>query len=251
LTFEPFALKPVIPFHGGPFEVIDYGAAEMVAGLSDVKLLLDIVGKAGSWLGQIIAQRKNEDEHRAALLLASAGILVAAMRTLDNSLRTIMRELNLFTSEWSQERREQFVQRVNEFANEEKILPVIRQYCEQLASVLYNAHVEEEDRKDAKEVLMCANGILSALGGSIVTPFVDASALREFLALVKRASTTEEVRLAVAQSDAVLAVVERDVLARADYAFGRLKGRILGQHSEMPDPGWSVALSGTSTGGFA
>jgi hypothetical protein len=214
----------------------------MVVGLSDVKLLLEIVDKAGCWLGKVMARGKNHEEHRAAQLLTSAGILVAAMRTLDNSLYKIMRDLNLFTTEWSEERREQFAQRVNEFANEEKILPVIRQYCAQLTSVLYEAH--SEDRNDAEEVLECGRGILAALGGSVVTPFPDTSALRTFLALVKRASTKQDVLSAIAQSDTVLAVVGRDVLARADYAFGRLKGRILRRHSEMPDPGWSVAFSG-------
>ncbi len=217
----------------------------MVIGLSDVKLLLEVVDKAGSWLGKVMAQRKNHEEHRAAQLLAAAGILVAAMRTLDNSLRTIMRELNLFTTEWPEERREQFVQRVNEFANEEKILPVIRQYCEQLNSMSFEA--QSDDREDAEEVLECGRGIQAALGGSVVTPFRDATALRTFLELVKRANTKEDVLSAIAQSDRVLAVVGRDVLARADVAFGRLKGGILRRYSDMPDPGWSVVLSGTAT----
>src|SRR5215469_4565416 len=215
----------------------------MVVGLSDVKLLLEVVEKAGSWLGKVIAQRKNRDEQQAAQLLATAGVLVAALRTLDNALRTIMRELNLFTTKWSEERREQFVECVNEFANEEKILPVIRQYCEQLSSLLFG--VPRDDLRDAEEVLECGRGIQHALGGGTVTPFRDAGALRTFLALIKGASTEEDVRSAIAQSDEVLAVVRRDVLARADHAFGRLKGRILQRHRDMPDPGWSVFLSGT------
>lgn len=212
----------------------------MVLGLSDLKVLLEIVDKASSWLGQVIAQRNNKKEQQAARLLATAGILVAAMRTLDNSLRTIMSELNLLTGEWPQERREQFVQRINEFANDEKILPVVRQYSEQLSSLLKKP--QAEDRKDAQEVLECARGILWALGESVVTPFQDTEALRTFLALVKRANTKDDVLSAIEQSEKVLAVVRRDVLARADLAFGRLKGQILQLHSELPDPGWSVAF---------
>ena len=42
---------------------------------------------------------------------------------------------------------------------------------------------------------------------------------------------------AIGQSETVLAVVERDVLARADLAFGRLKGQILRRHRKLSDPG--------------
>jgi phosphoglycolate phosphatase-like HAD superfamily hydrolase len=216
-------------------------------GLSDLRALSDLVGKANAWVSEVIARRKNEEERRAAQLLTTSGILVASMRTLDNSLRAIMRELNLFAPEWPKDRRDQFIERVNAFANEEKILPVVRQYCEQLNSLLYTVH--HDDRHDAEEIFDGAKGILAALGDSPVTPFADTDALRTFISSIKHASTTEDVLSALAQSDSVLAVVARNVLAKADRAFGSLKGRILERHPSLPDPGWSVALSGASTAG--
>lgn len=204
--------------------------------LSELNALLGIVDKAQSWLSQVFAQRKNREEQQAANLLAAAGILVAAMRTLDNSLRAITSELNLFTPEWPQERREELVQRMNAFANDEKILPVVRQYSEQLERLLPNAQAGDEE--DARAVLECARGILAALGDSPVTPFPDTTALRAFLMLIKQASTPEDVKMAIEQSDSVVALVGRDVLRRADLAFGRLKGRILQRHQKLPKPSW-------------
>jgi hypothetical protein len=213
---------------------------KMVLGLSDLKVLVEIADKTSSWLGQVIDHSKNKKEQQAARLLATAGILVTSMRTLDNSLRAVMRELNLFTTEWPQERRDQLIKSINEFANNEQILPAIRQYYEQLGSLLYEE--QAEDQADAQEVLECARGILAAMGESVVTPFPDTNALRTFLDLIKRANTSEEVLSAVEQSETVLEVVGRNVLARADLAFGRLKGQILRRHRGLLDPGWSVAL---------
>lgn len=165
---------------------------------------------------------------------------MAAMRTLDNSVRAILRELNVFDIEWQSDRRQQLAERINEYANDEKILPIVRQYTGQLSSMLPEAH--REDLADATEVLECARGVLDALGDSVVTPFPDTTALRSFLALVKTAKTSSDVHSAIAQADTVLAVLERDLLAKADLAFGRLKGHILRRHRELPDPGWSVGL---------
>lgn len=172
--------------------------------------------------------------------MAAAAVLVAAMRSLDNSLRAILREINEFDTKWQSDRRKQLTARVNEFATDEKILPIVRQYAEQLSSMLVEAHLD--DRADAQEVLECAKGVLAALGDSVVTPFPDTTALRSFLSHVKNAKTSLDVQSTVAQADSVLAVVERNVLAKADLAFGRLKGHILLRHTELPDLGWSVAL---------
>jgi len=71
-----------------------------------------------------------------------------------------------------------------------------------------------------------------------VTPFPDTTALRAFLTLIRQASTPEDVKMALEQTDSVVALVGRDVLRRADLAFGRLKGRILQRHHKLPKPSW-------------
>ena len=120
------------------------------------------------------------------------------MRTLDNSLRTILRELNLFSPEWPQDRRKEFIQKINEFANAEEILPVIRRYYEQLGLLISGTEVE--GKEDAQEVFRCIMRMLMAIGSSEFTPFPDPNALRKFLVLVKTANTTEEVLSTIDQS---------------------------------------------------
>jgi hypothetical protein len=171
-------------------------------------------------------------------------VLLAAVHTLDNTLRAVISKLNLFDASWSPERRDQLILEINAFANQEQILPILRVYTDQLE--MYLREAQYVDQGETQEILQCARGTLAALGDSPVTPFPDTYALRLFLQDIKDARTTDDVVSVIQQSDTALKVVERDVLAKADQAFGRLKGQILSRYKALPDPGWSTTLPAKS-----
>lgn len=178
-------------------------------------------------------------EQQDVLILKSAGILVAALRTLDNSFREIVGELRLFDANWSLERREQKIKQINQFADQENILSILRQYLQQLGSL----GSDISDGKSIEKLLSCGRGVLAAMGESTVTPFHDPAELRDFLKAIVSARTQEEVQSVIQQSEKALEVLDRGILADADGAFGKLKGDILRRHKgALPDPGWSVSI---------
>jgi len=206
--------------------------------ISEIVALLELKDRAEKWFEHIRTDDKHQqDEQQAARLLETSGILLAALRTLDNTFREVIRELSLFDSAWTKDQRDRAINRVNQFANEEKILPIIRQYHEQLIIILPDTN--SVDEVPAREMIRCTDDILWALGDSDVTPFPDTIALRNFLRSIQRAQTTEDVNRVIQQSDEVLDILDRKVIARADSAYGKLKGQILRRYPNLPDPRWS------------
>jgi len=211
----------------------------------DPKTVLEFVNAGKTWLAEALARSKRTEAQRGARLLHTTGTLLAALHTLDNALRVTFGELNLFDPSWSATRREQLMSRVNDLANQEYILPVLRQYSTDLKQLLHETPGEQE-REIGHQILYEVRGILAALGDSTVTPFRNGAALRDFLAGIRQAKSSQEITGLVEQAESLLQFVERDTIAAADRAFARLKSLILKCHNELPDPGWVASSRLTS-----
>ena len=212
-----------------------------------MQLLSTAVSGAYGWAESAIGRARTRTEQRAAYILRNAGCLVAALRTLDNRLHGTMEELRLFSPAWSDERRAQTIERINKFAGQEVILPVVRQSVTELEELQQEATREVEDLGVAKEIgelLECGRTILVAVGEreSQVTPWKDPETLEAFLDKVKDAKTPEDVASVRQALEEALGVLDRNILADADEAFGRIKYRVLRRHPSLPDPGWVVDL---------
>jgi hypothetical protein len=81
---------------------------------SDIEKLFNLAEKAKGWV-QLVKTIKQQPD---ALVLASAGILVSALHTLDNSFHEIVGELSSFDADWSFERREQKIKQINQKSTE-------------------------------------------------------------------------------------------------------------------------------------
>lgn len=213
----------------------------LVSYMSKAKMLFELAEKAYGWAQQVANRTRNERVQKDALILATAGVLVASLRTLDNSFREMVGELRLFDADWSLERREQVIRQINHFADQELILPVIRQSLSQLKSL--TSESDSNDNENIQKLTSCGRGVLAALGVSTVTPFHNPGELRDLLIAIKSAQTQQEVQSVVQQSDSALRAFDRNILADADNAFGQLKGDLLTRHhGALPDPGWAVNL---------
>lgn len=207
----------------------------------NVTTLIELGEKTAHWIALVVERRKERDEQQAAGLLATAGVLLAAMRTLDNSFREVVHELTTFHKDWPDERRDKVIAQINHFAHEQKILPIIRQYLEQLRGILPTA--ADSDRYWASKLDTCANDILSSMTSVDITPFPDIRMLRDFLGCVRTARTDEGAEAVMSKSEEALKLLDAQFVQDADHAFGALKGCILQRYQKLPDPGWSVSVS--------
>ena len=64
--------------------------------ISLTKALFDVMEKAYSWAKKVSDNSKNIREQQDARILATSGVLVASLRTIDNMFRNILSELRLF-----------------------------------------------------------------------------------------------------------------------------------------------------------
>jgi hypothetical protein len=209
--------------------------------LGEAKELLEMIKTLSEWIAQAKQQRKAESEQRAAVLLGTAGILVASLRTLDNSFREVMSDLRLFNVDWTAPRRDAVRERINRFAEQEKILPHIRESLEVLTRTVARNEIDPKQKQPVQVLIGCATRILNAIGRD-VTPFPSKEILVRFLDDIHAARTAVEAEVVRVNAQRHLSVLERRILAEADIAFADLKEDILARNPGLPDPGWAVAL---------
>jgi hypothetical protein len=94
---------------------------------SEVQALLDLIERASGWLTVALERSKRKRERAAARVLIDAGVLVAAMRTYDNTYRRVLRRMRLLQPGASQEEREQVVEELMSFNERLVIRPQITQ----------------------------------------------------------------------------------------------------------------------------
>ncbi len=209
--------------------------------------LFGLVSKIYEWGERAVGRAHTSEEQRAAYVLRNAGMLLAAIRTLDNQVHSTIGALRTFNPQWTDEQRSQVTTRINDFAGQELVLPIVRQSVIELTGTLNDWQTWQLTKiktEPIRQLLTCGLSIQVAAGASDVTPFDDARTLRTFLEGVRTASTSGEIDAVIKQADAVLEAFDRRTLADADHAFGELRQDILHLYPGLQDavPDWAVSL---------
>jgi hypothetical protein len=209
--------------------------------------LFGLVSKIYEWGERAVGRAHTSEEQRAAYVLRNAGMLLAAIRTLDNQVHSTIGALRTFNPNWTDEQRSQVTTRINDFAGQELVLPIVRQSLTELTGTLNDWQTWQLTKiktEPIRQLLTCGLSIQVAAGASDVTPFDDARTLRTFLEGVRTASTSGEIDAVIKQADAVLEAFDRRTLADADHAFGELRQDILHLYPGLQDavPDWAVSL---------
>ena len=209
--------------------------------------LFGLVSKIYEWGERGVGRAHTSEEQRAAYVLRNAGMLLAAIRTLDNQVHSTIGALRTFNPQWTDEQRSQVTTRINDFAGQELVLPIVRQSLTELTGTLNDWQTWQLTKiktEPIRQLLTCGLSIQVAAGASDVTPFDDARTLRTFLEGVRTASTSGEIDAVIKQADAVLEAFDRRTLADADHAFGELRQDILHLYPGLQDavPDWAVSL---------
>jgi hypothetical protein len=209
--------------------------------------LFGLVSKIYEWGERAVGRAHTSEEQRAAYVLRNAGMLLAAIRTLDNQVHSTIGALRTFNPNWTDEQRSQVTTRINDFAGQELVLPIVRQSLTELTGTLNDWQTWQLTKiktEPIRQLLTCGLSIQVAAGDSDVTPFDDARTLRTFLEGVRTASTSREIDAVIKQADAVLEAFDRRTVADADHAFGELRQDILHLYPGLQDavPDWAVSL---------
>ena len=209
--------------------------------------LFGLVSTIYEWGERAVGRAHTSEEQRAAYVLRNAGMLLAAIRTLDNQVHSTIGALRTFNPNWTDEQRSQVTTRINDFAGQELVLPIVRQSLTELTGTLNDWQTWQLTKiktEPIRQLLTCGLSIQVAAGASDVTPFDDARTLRTFLEGVRTASTSGEIDAVIKQADAVLEAFDRRTLADADHAFGELRQDILHLYPGLQDavPDWAVSL---------
>lgn len=223
---------------------------EIAATLGTVKSLLDIVDKIQQWAREAVKPGITKEKETFVQILENAAKLVAALRTLDNVFKRIVGQLTLFHSGWSNERREMVLSELNDFARQEHILPIIRQSLNTLRGLKNYGiapHIFDTIEKlisHADKVYQSIEGKSAIKGGPDykLTPGPASAHIAWLLANVYAAKEPDEANIRYT-AEAAINVIDRKSLMGADQEFGKLKGYILAQYPDIPDPGWAVVLS--------
>ena len=209
--------------------------------------LFGLVSKIYEWGERAVGRAHTSEEQRAAYVLRNAGMLLAAIRTLDNQVHSTIGALRTFNPNWTDEQRSQVTTRINDFAGQELVLPIVRQSLTELTGALNDWQTWQLTKiktEPIRQLLTCGLSIQVAAGASDVTPFDDARTLRTFLEGVRTASTSREIDAVIKKADAVLEAFDRRTVADADHAFGELRQDILHLYPGLQDavPDWAVSL---------
>ena len=158
--------------------------------------LFGLVSKIYEWGERAVGRAHTSEEQRAAHVLRNAGMLLAAIRTLDNQVHSTIGALRTFNPMWTDEQRRQVTTRINDFAGQELVLPIVRQSLTELTGTLNDCQTWQLTKiktEPTRQLLTCGLSIQVAAGVSDVTPFDDARTLRTFLEGIRTASTSGEI----------------------------------------------------------
>lgn len=83
--------------------------------LSEVQAFAELAERASAWLTEAVERSRRKRARTAARILHDAGMVVAAMRTYDNTYRTVLRRIPLLQPGASQEERSDIARTLEAF----------------------------------------------------------------------------------------------------------------------------------------
>lgn len=159
-------------------------------------------------------------------ILQVASDALKALHDLDNAIRTTVGPLTRFDGTWSLETREKTRGQINELADTEEILPRVRQLLTELEEIAKLAPASSEATNAVAAVLACGRKTLELLGNSAVTPWPGPEDLAELQLRIFTSDSAETAKSVRQMAQKVLAVVDRELLRKADGSIGRWRGAI-------------------------
>jgi hypothetical protein len=192
---------------------------------------------------RVSGQAADDRAKRAAQLLYSAGVAVAAIRTLDNGFRRVIGTVSQLDVNWPAERRQAAVDDILAIAHSDVVLPELQDAV---------GYLRKELPPLGKPEHACALPILT-FGQDVVdfmakepnhTPFETKEQLTTLLSGITHANTPQWVDRTVELSEEALDVFNREALGEITVALGELKAALVHEHPSIaPAPKWTVAAA--------
>ncbi len=205
------------------------------------KLILD----AGKWLADVINSRKNREEQVAAQILKEAGVLVAAIRVLDNSTRKVLAPFLRMEADWTKEQRSKLFDALDDYVREKSIISTIRLSIATLNGYLSNPKALDKSLWESIDshlyyLLKRATNILDVVEGrNPEMDFFNNYEFLEFWRILKNAKDEDEIAQVAKWTAEALNKFDRRLAAYTEEDFGLIKSAILQKYPYLPDPLWT------------
>ena len=211
--------------------------------IGEVRALLDLIQRANAWRTEAIEGSRKKRARVAAQVLSDAGILVAAMRTFDNTYRRVLRRIRLLQPDASHEERKQVVEELTAFNERHIITPHINQASQSLTNAASTGKLFERGEPNAlTDLLECADRFRFQIQNPIEEEKSKLSLHYELTRILLHSSSQEDLQISVDFAEAHLNSLSLKLLRDADRAFGRLRQTLVEKH-DLPDPGWAIQVS--------
>ncbi len=175
--------------------------------IDDAKALFDLIDRARTWRREASERTKKKKAQAAAQILFDAGVLVAAMRTYDNTYRRVLRRVRLLQPDASDEERKSLVEELTAFNESHVITPHIDQASGSLAYALYKPNTRKpgDSQWEALEkIVRCAQQFQLQIQRPIEEDKTHLSVHYEIKRAILHSSSDEELQVAVNFAEAHL-----------------------------------------------
>jgi hypothetical protein len=195
------------------------------------------------WAESAVNQSRERNEKQAIYMLRNAAVLVAALRALHNSIKTILGRVSLLDPDTPHEQRIALMQEINDFARRDFILGFIRQVERELRELLYKEeNLDYSHRTKLERLLQYAGSTLRAAHDPYGSPFQTIEGLERFLHGIKEAHTVQEIETLKQAAAETIRAFDSRILVDADDAYSALRVDLFRRYPSLPDPSWTMAL---------
>ena len=195
------------------------------------------------WAEAALNQAKDRKEKQAVYMLRNAATLVAALRTMHNSVKTLLGRVSLLYPDTPVDQRMDLMQEINDFARRDFIIGFIRQAEKELRDLLYKeGDIEDIHRTLLENLLKCAGSTLRAAHDPYGSPFENIAELEKFLQRIREANSVQDIENLKKEAAEAIEAFGSQILVDADDAYAALKSDLLRRYPSIPDPGWAATL---------
>jgi hypothetical protein len=196
--------------------------------VSDPSEYLGIISKIIDAFERFMAQRREQKEQKAALILKAANVLNHSLKELGNAYKRPLVEAMCFSPNTSSETRERVRNDLKKFVYEEYIVPYIRTSVHELTQEDTLANV---DPKNCTEIVSSLarrgkNVIDLAEGMSDIMSYFDDIEFFDILSLIDNARTPDELQRLKDMAYSKLGSFDFTTIRIAHAEFGQLKSCI-------------------------
>ena len=204
-----------------------------------------------NWAEGALKKTGDCKEKQAVYMLRNAGTLVAALRTMHNSVKTLLGRVSLLQPDTPDDQRRELTQEISDFARRDFIIGFIRQSEKELRDLLHEEEdLEDKHRRLLENLLNCAGSTLRAAHAIPRTahdpygsPFETIEELEKFLQEIKEADSVQDINNLKKEAKEAIKAFNSKILVDADEAYATLKYDIFKRYPSIPDTaGWAVTL---------